>query len=420
MPVNASERSISIVIAGSIFGFPNGHGASARICNYAAGLVKAGATVHVLCLKPSEIAGRPSPNAVSCGTYQGASFVYTSGTSMSSASRLKRYWLNLRGILGLVIELGRIRRQSGLDAILLYGPDVFPYTFVLWLLSRFHRCALIGEITEEPYVYRRPTAWTTIAKRLFYGLACKRFDGFIVISSHLARSIRPALRPGVPLLLLPVLVDTERFGYGDHAAAPAGPDKRLLYCGTLNRTEEVGLLIRAWARLANSWPEWKLHIAGDNSDLALQRTYSELGAGLGVTDSVVFDGLVSRTQLPGLLSRAAVMLLPRAAGLFSTAGLPNKLGEYLASGRPVIVTRVGDIGSYLVDGVSAYLVDPTGSKEGEGAFAKAMQHALANPSETAAVARAGRRVAKEHFDQTVNCERLVRLVRGLMRRTAEH
>ena len=63
-----------------------------------------------------------------------------------------------------------------------------------------------------------------------------------------------------------------------------------------------------------------------------------------------------REELFERLRTARVLALPRPAGSFSQAGLPTKVAEYLASGRPVVVTAVGDLPLYLRDGVDAYLV----------------------------------------------------------------
>jgi glycosyltransferase involved in cell wall biosynthesis len=38
--------------------------------------------------------------------------------------------------------------------------------------------------------------------------------------------------------------------------------------------------------------------------------------------------------------------------------MPNKLPEYLATGRPVVTCEVGDLTDFLEDGVSAYLAKP--------------------------------------------------------------
>ena len=38
----------------------------------------------------------------------------------------------------------------------------------------------------------------------------------------------------------------------------------------------------------------------------------------------------------------------------SLTRLPNKMGEYLASGRPVISCEIGDLTNFLIDNVNAY------------------------------------------------------------------
>ena len=58
---------------------------------------------------------------------------------------------------------------------------------------------------------------------------------------------------------------------------------------------------------------------------------------------------------------AGAFALPREDALFSRAGFATKLGEYLASGRPVIASATGDVELYLKDDVDAFLVhDCTG------------------------------------------------------------
>ena len=101
------------------------------------------------------------------------------------------------------------------------------------------------------------------------------------------------------------------------------------------------------------------------------------------------------------------MLLPRAESLFSQAGLPNKLGEYLATGKPVVVTKTGDIGMYLRDRIDAFLVQPNDIQ----AFADTLRYVLNNPNEAAEVGLNGQKVAMEAFDTDRNCKRLIDFVK---------
>jgi glycosyltransferase involved in cell wall biosynthesis len=107
-----------------------------------------------------------------------------------------------------------------------------------------------------------------------------------------------------------------------------------------------------------------------------------------------------------------MLVLLRRDGLFSRAGLPTKLGEYLASGRPVVTTAVGDIPRYLRHGISAYLV---ASADPE-AFADQMSYVLSHADEARTVGMRGRLAAERYFDYRRHGERLNAFIRDLQRR----
>ena len=49
-----------------------------------------------------------------------------------------------------------------------------------------------------------------------------------------------------------------------------------------------------------------------------------------------------------------MLVLARPDNIQAKGGFPTKLGEYLATGNPVVVTKVGEIPNYLIDGVNAF------------------------------------------------------------------
>jgi glycosyltransferase involved in cell wall biosynthesis len=62
--------------------------------------------------------------------------------------------------------------------------------------------------------------------------------------------------------------------------------------------------------------------------------------GLGIKDNVVFTGLVSFSDLPRYLAIADVAINPLKPSLVSNTALPNKVLQYMASGLPVVSTRL--------------------------------------------------------------------------------
>ena len=67
-----------------------------------------------------------------------------------------------------------------------------------------------------------------------------------------------------------------------------------------------------------------------------------------------------------------------------------------------MVTRTGDIDTYLADGVNVYFTPP----DDEAAFAERLRHVLGHPDEAAEVGRRGREAALEFFDFRASSRRI--------------
>lgn len=69
-------------------------------------------------------------------------------------------------------------------------------------------------------------------------------------------------------------------------------------------------------------------------------------------------GWIERDELYRIYSRASAFVLLRNDDWETRVSFPTRIPEYLSTGRPVIASRAGDIGRYLVDGCDACLLDP--------------------------------------------------------------
>lgn len=68
----------------------------------------------------------------------------------------------------------------------------------------------------------------------------------------------------------------------------------------------------------------------------------KLASTLGITDSYIEAGRCSDGLLPLYLACADVFTLPLKSNLANEARWANKFGEYLAAGRPIVISDVGD------------------------------------------------------------------------------
>ena len=85
--------------------------------------------------------------------------------------------------------------------------------------------------------------------------------------------------------------------------------------------------------------------------------------------------------------------MTRCNSRFANYGFPFKLSEYLATGNIVLATNVGDVGLYVKDKESAYIIP----SENSHAIATTLQHIVEYPQEALNVANGGLKVMQQHF-----------------------
>ncbi|MDD4309602.1 MAG: glycosyltransferase, partial [Candidatus Cloacimonetes bacterium] len=93
------------------------------------------------------------------------------------------------------------------------------------------------------------------------------------------------------------------------------------------------------------------------------------------------------------LGKSKILALARPSSLQASGGFPTKLGEYLSTGVPVVVTRVGELGHYLKDGETCFFADPDSAED----FAKTVLYAIDNYESAIIVGERGRELAISTF-----------------------
>jgi glycosyltransferase involved in cell wall biosynthesis len=101
-------------------------------------------------------------------------------------------------------------------------------------------------------------------------------------------------------------------------------------------------------------PNARLLLVGDGEDAPAVRAVLERHS---VLNAVHFTGLVARGDAPRYMAAADVLVSPHA-NVHRFIGSPIKLFEYMAAGKPIVATRVGQIEHVLVHEQTALLVAP--------------------------------------------------------------
>src|SRR5205807_10101774 len=129
----------------------------------------------------------------------------------------------------------------------------------------------------------------------------------------------------------------------------------------------------------------------------------------GLQARVALPGLVPHAQMPDYLAACDVLVSPHGrqvdGGEFF--GSPTKLYEYMAAGRPIVASAVGQIAEALCDGQTALLVPPDDPE----ALAAAILRLVDAACLRARIGAAARQQAERAHTWRGNAERLLAALR---------
>lgn len=158
------------------------------------------------------------------------------------------------------------------------------------------------------------------------------------------------------------------------------------YAGHLYPWKGVDVVIRALALLPDASA---LIVGGFPGEPDIDRVRN-LARETGVDHRIEFIGQVQPPQVPALLARTDILVLPTVATASAVYTSPLKLFEYFAAGRPVVASDLPPVREIIRDGENAVLFEP-GDPESLASAVRRIQRdeALAGRLSRAALVDAG-------------------------------
>ena len=268
---------------------------------------------------------------------------------------------------------------------------------ILFRLVRKRGIKVFVERTEHPMAY--PVRVVNMQR---FGECCKCIDGLFVISTALKSYYKEVGVSEDKIHIINMTVDPQRF---DGLSKQSVESPYIAYCGTAsNNKDGVDELIKSFAIVAERYPEYKLYIIGKGLTKDDDSGNLQLVESLGLYDKVVFTGVIPSEDMPQMLKNAAVLALDRPNNLQAKYGFPTKLGEYLLTENPVVITSVGDMPLFLKDGENALIAEPQNPK----AFATKLIWAIEHPNESSMIGKRGAEVAQKEFNALIESQKMAR------------
>jgi len=126
----------------------------------------------------------------------------------------------------------------------------------------------------------------------------------------------------------------------------------VLFVGRFAPLKGIERLLEAMAHLKHHQQLRLVIVGGDGNSTPESQRLQELSRELSIEDTVTFAGRIEQYRLPTYYSAANVLVVPSYYESFGLVAL-----ESLASGTPVVATRVGAMESILREGETGHLVN---------------------------------------------------------------
>ena len=221
------------------------------------------------------------------------------------------------------------------------------------------------------------------------------FDVFFCISNDLIEFYQKYTKKNCVMQKLPMTVDFSRFnGVEKLECRPY-----VFYAGSLSESKDgVESLIHAFYHVSKAHSDLCLKIAGGPKDGSQAQKLHRIINEYQIGEKVQLLGLIDRQHIAKYLCSAKIVVLARPDSLQARGGFPTKLGEYMASSNPVIVTRVGEVPQYLSKD-QVFFISPHNI---QNELMAKLQYILANYDQAKQIAHNGKLAARKYFSVESN------------------
>jgi glycosyltransferase involved in cell wall biosynthesis len=392
--MDIKSSHLNIVFMGN-FPYPHGLAATKRVQGFIDYLCSIDVVPRVLILRQG---GERVPKCQLRGYY--SSVYYRTigyGFNLSPQMFYKLPWFFINGCLSLI----RWRKTNLTNYLYCYnGLDIENVFFIFFAKALGYY--IIFDVVEDFSHLGKDELHLLSKLKMRSWILFDRFilnmaDGLIVISKYLKNKYDQRNNKQLPICLIPI---SAKCGERAHREKNSDDPIKFLYAGSFAAKDDVMTLIRAFEHVQREKGKCKLFLSGKGSYLeAVKNNIRE-------NQSIEYVGYLPDKDFYEFLEEADVFCMVRTNSTYANAGFPFKLGEYLASGKPVIASNVGDVSTYLRDREDAFLVDAGDIN----ALERAMEYCIDNYGAAVEIGKSGMERCKVFFNPDINGQLFVELM----------
>ncbi|MBJ6801395.1 glycosyltransferase family 4 protein [Geomonas propionica] len=387
-------NDINVVFMGK-FGYPSGMASTKRIQHFLDYLNVLSTTTRVLQLRSTD----EGADEEQAGSYLGTEYRRIGADLKLDRSLVPALYRYLKEG---VDSLKRWRIPGGRNVLYSYGGVTLENVLFILAAKRLGYLVIFDIVEDNTFIEDKLSLpgkirWLAgeVLDRFFLGLA----DGVVVISNYLRGLYGKKLAASVPLCLIPI---SARCAVENRPGREPGP-MRIVYAGSFAKKDGIDQLLDAFETVQQKKGNCTLMLCGTGASVKLYQPR------IAANPAIQYIGYLDDSAFYRFLLGADVLCVTRTGSTYANAGFPFKLGEYLATGNPVIVSDVGDVRRYLSHMEDAIIVEPGNVS----AIAGALEYCLDHPETVAKIGLSGADKCKRYFNPAANGSLLLQLIRKL-------
>lgn len=399
----ANDKTRINVIFMAHFNYPHGMAATNVVQNYIEYIHDSpGFDVQVLVLRQERVKLADSELS---GEYKGVRYMTIGNDIRPGAGVLIK---GPKFFLDGIVYLKKSYRKNHKNIIYVYG-NLNTDNFLMILYAKMAGYKVVFYIVEDvehqssaPDFFAR---LRSLSARIFCGLMWMFTDAAMVVSTRLLEKMKTVSKGRFPVAINPITVDFRHF---DSIERAVHEEVRIFYAGTFNEKDGVKYLIAGFEDVCKRNDNVNLILTGKGGAKDMEEILERI-ASSDFRQRIFYKGYLPEDEYYSELYNSDILCMTRTSSAFANAGFPYKLGEYLATGIPVIATDVSDIGLYLEDKTSAVIIEPDSPQ----AVAEAIEYLIADRVRAEKIGARGKEVARQKFDVRVAGQKFKKMLLDL-------
>jgi glycosyltransferase involved in cell wall biosynthesis len=297
-----------------------------------------------------------------------------------------RNFLKIKGRINEVRLISKLKREHKLDYAILSTHRFSDIIYYTTLAKAFGFKTILNHVefySGVKFKWSQMRKW--INDKLYDNYAPKLIDISFPISEFIINHLKK-VAPQKKYYKVPIMAEFEKYDGTQVMQEPF----YFLFSGAAAYTEILQFIINSFNTLENYDVYLYLAIKGNDEELNKILEYIDKNP---QREKIKVFSTLNEKQLYNYYKNAKALLIPLRPTIQDAARFPHKIGEYLASGNPVISTNYGEIKHYFKDRDTMLIAEAYDTKE----FADKMNYVVKNREEAENIGRNGKEFAFKNF-----------------------